>query len=529
VEFHSQELLQLLALLVVVGGLMVAAPLLRVPYPILLVLGGLAVAFVPGLPRIELPPELVLIAFLPPLLYSAAFFTSLRDLRANLRPISLLAVGLVLATTLTVALVAHAAIGLPWNAALVLGAIVSPTDPVAATSIARRLGIPGRVVTIVEGESLVNDAVALVAYRVAVAAVVAGSFSLWESSARLVVAAVGGVAIGLAVGYVVAAVRRRLDNPLSEITVSLLTAYIAYLPAEALGVSAVLAAVTAGIYLGWHAPKLIGVQTRLQGAAVWEVLVFVMNSVLFVLVGLQLPFVVDGLAEYSTAELLGYAALVALVVVATRIAWVFPFTYGPRWASRRIRDRGPSPAWRSTALVAWTGMRGAVSLAAALAIPLETDAGTPFPERDLIIFLAFGVILVTLVGQGLSLPPLIRLLGIEEDRRHEKEEVKARLAAAEAALARLEELVEEEWVRDDTAERLRGAYRFRLDRFAARFDHGDDGAIEERSLSYQRLRRELLEAERAAVVQLRNDGAINDDVMRRVERDLDLEDARLDL
>ena len=404
-----------------------------------------------------------------------------------------------------------------------------PTDPVAATSIAGRLGIPRRVVSIVEGESLVNDATALVAYRVAVAAVVAGSFSLVGAGARFVVGALGGIAIGLAVGYVVAAIRRRLDNPTSEIVVSLLTGYLAYLPAEALGLSAVLAAVTVGVYMGWHAPELLGVQTRLQSLAVWEILVFVMNSVLFVLVGLQLPIVLDALPDYSNTELLGYAAVVAGVVIVTRIVWVFPFTYLPRRLSRRIRERDPSPSWENTTLVAWMGMRGAVSLAAALAVPLETDAGTAFPGRELIIFLTFAVIFVTLVLQGLTLPLLIRAFDLDEDHSAAKEETKARLRAAEAALVRLEQLVDEDWVNADTADRLRGLYAFRINRFASRFDPSDDGGVEERSLAYQRLRRELLEAERGAVVGLRNDGVINDEVMRRVERDLDLEDARLDV
>lgn len=343
------------------------------------------------------------------------------------------------------------------------------------------------------------------------------------------VSAAGGIAIGIAVGYVVAAVRRRLDHPPTEITISLMTGYFAYLPAEVVGVSGVLAAVTVGIYLGWRAPQLVTVQTRLMGIATWEVLVFVANAALFVLVGLQLPIILDGLSGRSAAELAGYAALVSGTVVATRLALVFPFLHVPRWISGRMLGRDPAPPWQLTAVVGWTGMRGAVSLAAALAIPLETDAGSPFPGRALIVFLAFSVILVTLVLQGLSLPPLVRALGVEDDRRAEKEETKARIRAADAAIARLDELVQEEWVRDDTAERLRGLYGFRRARFTARFDSADDGAIEERSQAYQRLRRELLEAERAEVVRLRQSGVINDDVMRRVVRDLDLEDARLDV
>jgi CPA1 family monovalent cation:H+ antiporter len=480
---HGDELV-LLALLVASAGLLVLAWRLRIPYPILLVVGGLGLGLAPGVPDLELPPELVLVAFLPPLLYGAAFFTPLRDLRANVRPISKLAIGLVLATTLAVAAVAHVAIGLDWAPAFVLGAVVAPTDPIAATSIADRLGLPRRVVSVVEGESLVNDGTALVVYRFAVAAVLTGSFSLWEAGLRFVLNAAGGIAIGIAVGFVVAAVRRRVDHPPTEITISLMTGYFAYLPAEVLGVSGVLAAVTVGIYLGWRTPVLTTVQTRLMGVATWEILTFVANAALFVLVGLQLPVVLDGLAGRSTGELLGYAALVSATVIATRVVLVFPFTYTSRWARLRARERSDSPPFRQTALIGWMGMRGAVSLAAALAIPLETDAGAAFPGRALIVFLAFSVILVTLVLQGLSLPLLIRVLRVDDDGLAEKEETKARIRAAEAALARLEELVDEDWVRDDTAERLRGLYGFRRARFSARFDGGDDGSIEERSQNY---------------------------------------------
>jgi CPA1 family monovalent cation:H+ antiporter len=470
------------------------------------------------------------VVFLPPLLYGAAFFTSLRDLRANLRPISMLAIGLVLATTVAVAVVAHAAVdGLSWGAAFVLGAIVSPTDPLAATAIARRIGVPRRLVTIVEGESLVNDGTALVLYRVAVAAVVSGSFSLWHAGMSFVANAAGGIAIGLAVGYVVRLLRRRLDHPPTEITISLLTAYFAYLPAEALGVSGVLAAVTVGIYLGWHAPELITVQTRLMGGATWEILVFVANAALFVLVGLQLPLIVDGLGGRSTAFLVEVAALVAATVIAARLLWVIVLAYVEAGIKHLFGRGAELPRGRMKFLLGWMGMRGAVSLAAALALPFQTDTGRPFPERDLIVFLAFAVILVTLVLQGLSLPVLVRMLGIEDDGLEQREESKARIRAAEAALLRMEELADEDWVNPETADRLRGLYAFRRGRFEARFDDGDDGAIEDRSLAYQRLRRELLDAERNEVVRLRNEGVINDAVMYRVTHDLDLEDARLDV
>ena len=519
-----QDGLVALALLLAVATMLAVAPTLRIPYPILLVLGGLAIGLVPGMPEFELEPELVFFGVLPPLLYSAAFFTSLRDLRASARPIGLLAVGLVIVTTVGVAVVAHGLIdGLPWSAAFVLGAIVSPTDPLAATSIARRLGVPRKLVTIVEGESLVNDGTGLVLYRVAVAAVLTGSFSAVYTGGLFLVSAGGGIAVGLGVAWLVRQVRRRLDNPPAEITISLLTGYVAFIPAELMGVSAVLAAVSAGIYLGWYTPELTSAQVRLQGLAVWEIVQYLLNALLFVLIGLQLPVVIDALGDYSTATLLGYAAAVSVTVISLRFAWVFAVLHAPKWIARRMSN------WRGAVFLSWAGMRGAVSLAAALALPLETDAGTPFPDRDLILFLTFSVILATLVGQGLTLPYVIRVLGLEDDGIEDREDAKARIHVAEAALARLEELIGEEWVREDTAERVRGAYRFRTSRYRARFDDEDDGAIESRSQDYQRLRRELLDAERHALVDLRRSGAISNDVWLRVGRDLDLEDERLDI
>ena len=526
-ELHDEELFQLTALMIAMGGLLALAPRLRVPFPILLVIGGLAIAFVPGLPRFDLPPDLVLIGFLPPLLYASAFFTPLRELRRNLRPIGILAIGVVAATMTGVAVVAHYAADLPWAAAFVLGAVVSPTDPTAATAIASRLGAPRRAVAVIEGEALVNDATALVFYRAAVAAAVAGTFSLWEAAGELLLSAVGGIAIGLAVGFVVRQVRRRLAHPPTEITVSLLTGYLAYLPAEALGLSAVLAAVTVGVYMGWHTPELTTAETRLQGFAFWSVFTFVLNAILFTLIGLQLPAVLDGLDAWSWPELLGDTAAVCAAVVLIRFLLTVPFAFLPP-ALLGMGRRGEPPAWREGAIVSWSGLRGAVSLAAALAIPLSTDAGTPFPGRELIIFLAFAVILFTLVVQGLTLPPLIRALHVEDDDSEEREEAMARKRAAMAALQRLEELVDEDWVRDDTAERMRGSYNFRISRFGERLGHGD-GSIEERSQAYQRLRRELLRAEEDAVVALRRNDEISDEVLRKVLRDLALEDVRLDV
>jgi monovalent cation/hydrogen antiporter len=457
----TQEELILAALLAAVAALLAIAPRIGVPYPILLVIGGLVLGLLPGVPELELPPELVLVAFLPPLLFSAALFSSPHELRRNIRPITLLAFGLILATACTVAVVAHVVVDLSWKTAFVLGAIVSPTDPLAATSIAKRSGVPRRVVTIVEGESLVNDATALVAYRFAVAAVVSGTFSLWEAGLGFVVGVIAGAAIGLAVGIGVAFVLRRVSDAPTAITIALVAGYFAYLPAEAFHVSGVIAAVTAGIYLGWNAPRLLSVETRLPSAAVWEIFIFVANSLLFVLVGLQLPIVLDGLDEHSWPRLLVYATAISLTVILTRLVWVFPFTYLPRMLSRRIRERDPAPPPQLVTLVGWMGLRGAVSLAAALAIPLETDAGGPFPARDLIVFLAFAVILVTLVLQGLSLPFVIRALGVHPDRLHETEEARARVHAAEAALERIEQLLDQDWVAEPEARQLRGLYDYR--------------------------------------------------------------------
>jgi CPA1 family monovalent cation:H+ antiporter len=529
-EGHTLDLV-LLGVLIAVAAFLVLAQRSALPYPIILVVGGGLLGFLPGAPDAALDPDLVLIIFLPPLLYSAAFFSSLRDLRDNLRPISMLAIGLVVTTTLVVGVVAHTAIDeLSWAAAFPLGAVLSPTDPVAASAIAGRLGAPRRFVTIIEGESLVNDATALIAYRFGVAAVLTGSFSAVEAIGTFAVNAVAGVAIGIAVGALIAPLRRSLDDPPTEITISLLTPYFAYLPAEALGVSAVLSAVTAGIWLGWRSPQLITPATRIQAFAFWEILVFILNAALFVLVGLELPHVVEAARESTPdGRLLGYGLLIAGTVIVVRFLWVVPSTFLARLISRRVRDAGPVDVGQ-TLLVAFTGMRGAVSLAAALAIPETTDAGLPFPGRDLIIYLVYVTILVTVVGQGLTLGPLIRALNAEDDPEARRlRESKARLRAADAALHRIEELMDEDWVRRETAQRMRAAYEYRIRRFRAHFDDEDDGDMERGSLAYQRLRREVLNAERAEIIRLRNQGFINDEEMRRIERDLDLEDARLEI
>jgi monovalent cation/hydrogen antiporter len=513
-------------LLVGAAALAVLARLLNVPYPITLVLGGAGIGYVPGVPEVELDPDLVLLLFLPPLLYGAAFFTSLRDLRRDARPIALLSIGVVVVTMLAVALVAHHAIGLGWAEAFVLGAIVSPTDAVAPAEILRRIGAPHRMLTVIEGENLTNDWTALILYKVGVAAVVSGSFSLWEAGLKFVWSGVGGLLVGLLAGVVIREVRRRIDDPPIEITISLLSGYAAYLPAEEIGVSGVIAAVTVGIYMGWHTPELTTPVMRLQGIALWEVLTFLLNALLFLLVGLQLPNVIEGISEHTTGELIGWGLLISAVVIVVRVIWQFTVVFLIRAIDRRESVRQRRSTWQQRMVIGWAGMRGSVSLAAALALPLTIDSGAAFPERDLIIFLTYAVLFATLVGQGLTLEPLIRRLGVEDDGAEEREEVAARVRVAEAAIARVEALSGVDWVREDTLDRVRGLYDYRRRRFGAIGD-GDGAEYEERTTAYIRLMYELFDAQREELIGLRNRGEISDEVRRRVERDLDLEESRL--
>ena len=525
---HGVETI-LISLLASVAALAIVARAARVPYPIVLVVGGLVLGLLPGLPDVELDPELVLVIFLPPLLYSAAFFANLHDLKRDMRAISLLAIGLVLTTMCVVAVVAHELVdGMPWAAAFALGAIVAPTDPLAATAIARRLSVPRRIVSVIEGESLVNDGTALVAYRAAVVAV-GGSFSLWHASLEFVAGAAGGIAIGLAVGAVISEIRRRLDDVPVEITISLLSGYAGYLLAETIhpfGIhfSGVLAAVTVGIVLGWRAPRISSARMRIQGYAVWETLVFLLNAILFVLIGLQLPLILDELSGIPPATLALQAAAVSLAVIVTRIVWMNTTPYVIRALDRRPQQRARRSGWRPRMIIAWSGMRGSVSLAAALALASD------FPQRDVILLLTFAVIFSTLVLQGLTLPALIRHLGVEDDGAEEREDLLARRSAVDAAMAEIDALEAEEWTRDDTAERMRGMYRYRRSRLAARAGETDDGdGYEQRSLAYQTMVRRVLDAQRAELVRLRNSGEISNEVMHRVERELDLEDERLEI
>src|SRR6266487_3345630 len=478
VPHMSATISLLLGLLVAIVVLATLATRLRIPYAILLVLSGLLLGFVPGLPRIELDPELILVLFLPPLIYSSAWLTDGREFRANLRPILQLSLGLVLVTTIVIAVVAHTMAGLSWPVAFVLGAVVSPTDAVAASATAKVLGLPRRIVTIIEGESMVNDATGLVVYRFAVMAVVTGSFSLWQAGLQSVVVSLGGLVIGLVIAWPVAWLHRHLDDAPIEITITLLTPYAAYLLADALQVSGVLAVLSAGLYLSRQSSRFFSSNTRLQANAVWNVLVFLLNGVVFLLIGLQLRSILDALASRAPLSLLWDALLVSLTVIVIRVAWVVPAAFPSHLLRRYLGPREGPPAWRNVLIVAWTGMRGGVSLAAALALPLTIAGGGLFPERDLVIFLTFCVILATLVGQGLSLTPLIKLLRLREDGSREREHSLAHLAAAHAAQDRLNELAEEEWVPEEDLTRLRSKYEDKIEALTTRKD--DNGVTDER-------------------------------------------------
>jgi CPA1 family monovalent cation:H+ antiporter len=502
---------------------------LPVPYPILLLAGGALLSLIPGLPVIRLSPELVFLIFLPPLLYPAALFTPWRDFRANLRPILLLAIGLVLFTTIAVGFVAHHFIPeLPLAAAIVLGAIVSPPDAIAARAVAERLRVPRRIVTVLEGESLVNDATALVAYRFAVAAVVAGSTAWGVLSIHFLLVGLGGIGVGLMVGMLTAWLERRIDDPPIEITIALLTPFLAYLPADRLGLSGVLAVVTAGLYHGWRSPEITSSRTRLQSGPVWDMIEFLLNGFIFLLIGLQLPAVVQALSGHSKLQLFWYALAVSAAVILVRMLWVFPAAYLPRRLFKSIRQRDPYPSWRPVAVIGWAGMRGVVSLAAALALPLTTQNGAPFPGRNLILFLTFAVIVATLVGQGLTLPLWIRWLGLEDDRLAEKEECEARLQANQAALARLDEVAGSEATKPEALQRLRAEYEERIQVLSEICDHelgGGPGRLF--SKDYEQLARDALRVERATLLRLRNERVINDEVLRRIQHDIDLAEARL--
>lgn len=497
----------------------------RLPAPLTLVVTGLAISAIPGVPDYQLDPDLVLYGILPPLLYSAALDSSTIQIRANIRSIGLLAVGLVLFSTACVGLVAWWLVpGLPPGAALALAAVVAPPDAVAAVTIGRRLRLPSRVMTVLAGESLFNDATALTALRVAVAATVGAGFSLWSGLGGFLLTAAGGVALGAVLGRVVHQVRLRLRDPKLESALGLVVPFAAYAVAEQVHVSGVLAVVVTGLYLGHHAPQA-GYATRLQDQAVWQAADTVLEAFVFALIGLQLPAVVGGVG--AVGPLLIAAVAVTVVAVLARVAWVFPAIYLPRALLRRVRARDPAPPWQVPAVLSWAGMRGVVTLAAASTIPQSTNSGAPFPGRAEIIFLAFCVTVATLLLHGLTLPWVIRRLGVQGRESYDDTlaEADAIHASTQAALDRLESV--SDGAPDSVTTRLRKAAEQRSHSVWERLGRPQTELGEAPSVIYRRLRLEMLAAERDTLVSLRDAGRINDQVLSRTLHELDLEEAML--
>jgi Na+/H+ antiporter len=517
-----QTLLLLLAVLVVVA---IVARRLKTAPSILLVIAGILLALTPGLPRIELAPELVLLGILPPLIYSAGVAMSWREFRFNLRPIVLLAFGCVVFTTCAVAAMAHWLLGMPLAVGFVLGAIVAPPDAVAPLSIVRQLGVPRRLLVILEGEGLANDATALILYRFAVAAAGTGLFSLGQAAGTFALIVVGEIAFGIAIGWLSLRLRRWAREPRVEITLSLLTPYAAFLLPAHFGGSGVLATVAAGLFVSWNGPLLISAATRLQGIFFWDLVVYLIEGLVFLVTGLQMRTLLDRTGTVSLPDLIFAVLLTVTVVIAARFIWIFPATYLPRWLSPSLARRDPLPPWQWVFSLAFVGVRGVVSLVAALAIPLTTEIGTPFPYRNLILFITFGVIVVTLVGQGLLLPSVVRWLGLgshadDEHGREHKAEFAARSEALKLTQSRLEQLAADRQIPTEVLAILRARHDYRTGRLPDPTLGGPDAA-----LAAADLRSELIAIEREYIYGLLQDGQITDEARRRIERELDLEEA----
>jgi len=523
----AQIQILLLLLAVLVAAALLARRLNTAP-SIILVIAGVILAVIPGLPRIELAPELVLLVILPPLIYSAGVAMSWREFRFNLRPIFLLAFGCVLFTTCAVAAAVHYLLGLPWAIGFLLGAIVAPPDVVAPLAVARRLGIPRRLLLVLEGEGLANDATALILYRFAVAAIATGMFSLPHAAGTFAAIVVGEICWGIGVGWVSLRLRRWARDPRVEIVMSLITPYLAFWPPEHLGGSGVLACVAAGLYVSWNGPRLIPSATRLQGIFFWELIIYLIEGFVFLITGLQARILFENIERFQLAELALSIAVVTAIAVVARFIWVFPAIYVPRWLSPSLRRRDPAPPWTWAFVLSFIGVRGVVSLAAALAIPLTLANGAPFPYRDRILFITFGVIVVTLVGLGLLLPLVIRWLGVGEERdaeeRREREaELSARFEAMEVALEQMEQRARERGLADDAVTLLRTRHEARRQQYPANLTDG----VETAKLA-GRLRRDLIAAEREHLIKLLRDGKITDESRRRIERELDLEEATIE-
>lgn len=518
------------AVLAITASINAAARRLDLPSPVLLVIAGIVLAIIPGLPRIELPPNLVLLVFLPPIIYYAAFRMSWQAFCKNLRPIVLLAVGCVVFTTVTVAAAAHWLIGLTWPVAFILGAIVSPPDVVAPLAIARRLGVPDRISAVLEGEGLVNDATALVLFNFALAAALTGTFSIGQATMTFVTIVVTETLFGLAVGWVMLRLRHLARDPRIEVTLSLLTPFLAFWVPHAAGGSGVLATVVAGLYVGAKGVELIRANTRLQALFFWDFVTYLIEGAIFLLTGLQARTILDGLQGMSWSQLLFYGLAISLVAIIVRFVWVFPATYLPRRLSPRLRQREPDPPWQYPFLIAFTGVRGVVSLAVALSIPVFIAPGQPLAERDLVLFLTFSVILVTLVLQGPTLPSLVKRLGLvqhgsQERLERERLEAQTRIDAVRAALRSLHQGIQQGSVAPDDVRRLREWHEDRISRLEHRDRQGGGGGkVVEQTEAIELV---LIQAQRDYINGLLREDRIGDDIRRRIERDLDLREEEL--
>ena len=515
----------LLFMLAVLAAVAVAAERLNVAPSILLVVAGIGMALIPGLPRIQIAPELVLLVILPPLIYSAGVSMSWREFRFNLRPITLLAFGCVVFTTCAVAIAAHYLLKFDWAVGFLLGAIVAPPDVVAPLAIARRLGLPRRLLVVLEGEGLANDATALILYRFAVAATAAGTFSLPEAAGTFTLIVVGEIVYGIAVGWLSLRLRQWAREPHVEITLSLMTPYLAFWVPQHLGGSGVLATVACGLYVSWNGPRLISSATRLQGIFFWDLLVYLVEGLVFLLTGLEARAVLEKTHDFPIRELLFATALTTAIVIAARFIWVFPATYIPRWVSSSLAKRDPSPPWQGPFTISFVGVRGVVSLAAALAIPFTINNGQPFPHRDGILFVTFGVIIVTLVGLGLMLPLVVRWIGLTRLGKQERvgaiqSELEARISALDEVEKRLEKFVEERELPDEVIELLRTRNQSRRQILPSDTKGGLDQLRQGAAI-----KKELIDAERDFIYQLLREGKITDEARRRIEYELDLEEA----
>jgi Na+/H+ antiporter len=526
----KDSLLLVVTLLFIISMLAMLSSKLRISYPIFLVLAGLGISLIPGIPLLELNPDIVFVIFLPPLLYSAAWYTSWHDFWKNRRPIGLLAFGLVLCTALAVAWLSHFLIpGFSLALGFMLGGVISPPDAVAATSVLKNLKVPKRVVDILEGESLVNDASSLIVFRFAIAAILTGKFVVWRAGIDFALVVVMGIAIGLTVAYIAFAIQRWLPTTSSiDTAISLICPYLMYILAEHFHFSGVLAVVSGGLFLSYRSPDILSYESRLQAQSVWNVLVFLLNGVVFILIGLQLPVIIKGLGEYSLAAAIRYGVLISLLTIVIRILWVFPGAYCPRMLSKRIRKQEPRPPTRSIFVIGWAGMRGVVSLASALAIPIALPSGAAFPHRNMILFITFCVILFTLVLQGLTLPLVIRWLKVETQENKEEERLEIRLRMANAIVDYINTHYNSEAASIEAFTRLKNRYERMAAIAGTRLKHAgdEDGKGDGFLPAYRRLLIELVDVQRHELARMRQDAEYSEEVLRGKETELDLEEAR---